>query len=354
MAERDVFIKLPQFWEHAVEAWFAHVEAHFACRQVRDGDLKYYHVVAALGSSASSSAAYDGLSGSLSGADTFLRLLAEFPDLLLPTFSALTTKHGVEHHITTEGHPVYARARRLNPSKLAVARAATMERLGIVRRSDSSPGLPRPSGFSYGTRRRLSLQFRPLSREHQGLKFPRSYARLGTFSSVTMHTEAPCSPLQPPYDGPFWVLEHGDKHLVLDMGGKAEHVSVDRVKAAHLDVDQPVVLARPPRRGRPPALIPVRECGPVVPVPPLTGAVQAEVTVPAPLRRTRGVCLCLSQLLGQAARNMVIQEDAILHSEDSLRKMSIITTHLQYQQEAIQKNVEHSKNLQDQLRHLLK
>uniref|UniRef100_A0A4W5R692 BLOC-1-related complex subunit 7 n=1 Tax=Hucho hucho TaxID=62062 RepID=A0A4W5R692_9TELE len=101
------------------------------------------------------------------------------------------------------------------------------------------------------------------------------------------------------------------------------------------------------------------------------------------------------ELLGQAARNMVIQEDAILHSEDvsstgiqvhttvaqltatncvhsalelilynktktelmfvlqSLRKMSIITTHLQYQQEAIQKNVEHSKNLQDQLRHLL-
>ncbi|XP_034408591.1 BLOC-1-related complex subunit 7 isoform X3 [Cyclopterus lumpus] len=46
------------------------------------------------------------------------------------------------------------------------------------------------------------------------------------------------------------------------------------------------------------------------------------------------------ELLGQAARNMVIQEDAILHSEDStplpsvfqsLRKMSIITTHLQYQ-----------------------
>lgn len=27
-------------------------------------------------------------------------------------------------------------------------------------------------------------------------------------------------------------------------------------------------------------------------------------------------CLCFYQLLGQAARNMVIQEDAILHSED--------------------------------------
>ncbi|XP_051883202.1 BLOC-1-related complex subunit 7 isoform X2 [Pristis pectinata] len=46
-----------------------------------------------------------------------------------------------------------------------------------------------------------------------------------------------------------------------------------------------------------------------------------------------------SELLGQAARNMVMQEDSILHSEDSLRKMSIITTHLQYQQEAIQKKV---------------
>ncbi|XP_069095595.1 BLOC-1-related complex subunit 7 isoform X1 [Pleurodeles waltl] len=60
------------------------------------------------------------------------------------------------------------------------------------------------------------------------------------------------------------------------------------------------------------------------------------------------------QLLGQAARNMVMQEDSILHSEDSLRKMAIITTHLQYQQEAIQKNVRHSSNLKDQLNHLLR
>ncbi|XP_015722731.1 BLOC-1-related complex subunit 7 isoform X3 [Coturnix japonica] len=41
-------------------------------------------------------------------------------------------------------------------------------------------------------------------------------------------------------------------------------------------------------------------------------------------------------------------------SAESLRKMAIITTHLQYQQEAIQKNVEQSSNLQDQLSHLLK
>ncbi|KAM6443440.1 BLOC-1-related complex subunit 7 isoform 2-T2 [Liasis olivaceus] len=61
-----------------------------------------------------------------------------------------------------------------------------------------------------------------------------------------------------------------------------------------------------------------------------------------------------AEFLGLAARNMVMQEGAILHSEDSLRKMAIITTHLQYQQEAIQKNVEQSSNLCDQLSHLLK
>uniref|UniRef100_A0AAR2KRH6 BLOC-1-related complex subunit 7 n=1 Tax=Pygocentrus nattereri TaxID=42514 RepID=A0AAR2KRH6_PYGNA len=54
------------------------------------------------------------------------------------------------------------------------------------------------------------------------------------------------------------------------------------------------------------------------------------------------------ELLGQAARNMVIQEDAILHSEDPLQPMTIFF--LPYSLHS----VEHSKNLQDQLRHLLK
>uniref|UniRef100_A0A7M4F4M0 BLOC-1-related complex subunit 7 n=1 Tax=Crocodylus porosus TaxID=8502 RepID=A0A7M4F4M0_CROPO len=47
-----------------------------------------------------------------------------------------------------------------------------------------------------------------------------------------------------------------------------------------------------------------------------------------------------AELLGQAARNMVLQEDAILHSEDVSRRFLL--------------NVEQSSNLQDQLRHLLK
>ena len=71
--------------------------------------------------------------------DVFRQLLARFPALLSPDFSAPTMRHGVEHHLPTTGPPVFARARRLDPTKLAVAKAefSEMERMGIIRRSDS-------------------------------------------------------------------------------------------------------------------------------------------------------------------------------------------------------------------------
>ena len=59
-------------------------------------------------------------------------------------------------------------------------------------------------------------------------------------------------PLRPPYDGPFRVLQDGDKSLVVDVGGRPETVSVDRIKPAHMDVSQPLELAQAPRRGHPP------------------------------------------------------------------------------------------------------
>ena len=71
--------------------------------------------------------------------DVYVRLLEKFPGLLKPDFSTPTALHGVEHHITTSGPPVFAHARRLDPSKLAVAKDAflDMERMGIIRRSNS-------------------------------------------------------------------------------------------------------------------------------------------------------------------------------------------------------------------------
>ena len=77
------------------------------------------------------------LSSTLSASDDFSRLLTEFPVLTRPTFSSATAKHGVEHYITATGPPVHARARCLEPGKLAVAKGEfeALENLGIVRHS---------------------------------------------------------------------------------------------------------------------------------------------------------------------------------------------------------------------------
>ena len=60
-------------------------------------------------------------------------------------------------------------------------------------------------------------------------------------------------PLTPPYDGPYRVLSRGEKDFVIDYGGRQKSISIDRLKLAHTSSDATVVVARPPRRGRPPA-----------------------------------------------------------------------------------------------------
>ena len=69
----------------------------------------------------------------------FQAMLKDRPTLTTPTFDAVLPKHKVQLHIPTVGPPVYAKARRLAPDKLAVAKKEfhTMEQLGIIRRSTS-------------------------------------------------------------------------------------------------------------------------------------------------------------------------------------------------------------------------
>ena len=76
--------------------------------------------------------------------DNFSALLTEFPDILTPTFSNPTARHGVVHCILTDGPPIQSRARRLPPEKLAIARDKfhTMEEMGIIRRSTSQWASP--------------------------------------------------------------------------------------------------------------------------------------------------------------------------------------------------------------------
>ena len=76
---------------------------------------------------------------------------------------------------------------------------------------------------------------------------------LRTVDYVFIRHDAHRGPLRPPYDGPFRVLSHGHKCLVVNVGGRPETISWDRVKPANVDISRPLEVVQPPRRGCPPA-----------------------------------------------------------------------------------------------------
>lgn len=68
---------------------------------------------------------------------------------------------------------------------------------------------------------------------------------------VFVRKDAYRPPLNPPYDGPFKVQERHEKYFVLDVGGKQQTVSIDRLKPAVIDVSQPLPTPNIKKRGRP-------------------------------------------------------------------------------------------------------
>ena len=77
--------------------------------------------------------------GNRRGEPELFDLLDKFPDVLTPNFKSNENKHNIEHYIKTDGHPVFSRPRRLDQAKLEAAKSEfeELERLGIIRRSDS-------------------------------------------------------------------------------------------------------------------------------------------------------------------------------------------------------------------------
>ncbi len=70
---------------------------------------------------------------------------------------------------------------------------------------------------------------------------------LHSTSHVFVRHDAVRKPLQQPYDGPYLVLDRSAKFFTLDIKGRKDTVSIDRLKPAHLDesvtVDFPTVVA---------------------------------------------------------------------------------------------------------------
>ena len=93
-------------------------------------------------SALSSLAASDPFCAHLQQAPREIRkILSKYPDVLSSdSFLASTPKHGVSHDLpTTPGPPVFAKAPRLDPEKLASTKEEflNMEKAGIVQRSSS-------------------------------------------------------------------------------------------------------------------------------------------------------------------------------------------------------------------------
>ena len=63
---------------------------------------------------------------------------------------------------------------------------------------------------------------------------------------VFLRRDAHRPPLQPPYEGPYPAVGSSGKHFTVDLGGRLDRVSIDRLKPAFVDPDSaPPSLTRP-------------------------------------------------------------------------------------------------------------
>lgn len=102
-------------------------------------------------------------------------------------------------------------------------------------------GGPDVSGFLTQLRTTMA-KLRPTETSHHRQPTPHMPAELASCEFVFIWHDALCSPLQCTYDGPFRVLERAAKYFTLDLNGKQDTVSVDRLIPAFLDVYGTTIL----------------------------------------------------------------------------------------------------------------
>ena len=85
----------------------------------------------------------------------------------------------------------------------------------------------------------------PRPQSHRGVHID---PELSSCIHVFIRKDAVKKLLQPPYDGPYRVLARQDKYLTLELNGRQDTVSLDRLKPAHLDVapDTPITHSTAP------------------------------------------------------------------------------------------------------------
>ena len=69
---------------------------------------------------------------------------------------------------------------------------------------------------------------------HRQTHYP---SNLGSTGFVYVRCDSHRGPLQRPYSGPYKVIQPGDKFFTVDVNGKEEKITVDRLKPAYIYVD---------------------------------------------------------------------------------------------------------------------
>ena len=92
---------------------------------------------------------------------------------------------------------------------------------------------------------------------------------LMTCTHVFVRRDCVRKPLQRPYDGPYQILKRADKHFTVQVKGKEEVISLDRLKPAYLDIPSSVPVIDNP-------VTPITDKQPIattstIPVPPTSG-----------------------------------------------------------------------------------
>ena len=108
---------------------------------------------------------------------------------------------------------------------------------------------------------------------------------LSSCTHVFVRHDAVRKPLQQPYDGPYKVLKRAEKHYVVDVKGRRDTISLDRLKPAHLESVAPSQVEQTPPQASTPSI----STPPTSTPPQATPPTAATPTQPhtQPLRATR-------------------------------------------------------------------
>ena len=79
---------------------------------------------------------------------------------------------------------------------------------------------------------------------------------LASASHVFFRRDSVKKSLQLPYDGPFRVISCTDKHFIVDINGRQDTVSIDRLKVAHVDYSNVTLPSSTLSSDAPPAITP--------------------------------------------------------------------------------------------------